>query len=76
MPIYLYRCEKCGSKLEVLQNMSGIVQLCCGKAMTKVPQAPAVIKVRGLNSPTRRWAEKYKLGDPQPSMGSRHGEKY
>ena len=76
MPLYLYECEKCGTKLETVCGMAGIVEFCCGKVMKKMPTAPAIIKVRGLSSPTRRWADKYKPGDPQPSMGSIHGEKY
>lgn len=44
MPIYLYKCEKCGYKLEVL---GGGIPLCCGKAMTKQITTHAMFKMKG-----------------------------
>lgn len=63
MPIYLYRCEKCGTKLEVLQHMDGIAQLCCGKAMTKLPTTHAVFQMKGSHgggrSARRQWCHNW-----------------
>lgn len=77
MPVYLYKCEKCGNTVEILQNIGGIAQLCCGKAMVKVPTAP-MLRFRGEhgNSPTRKWCEGWYPGKPTYSTGSLHGEKY
>lgn len=57
MPIYLYKCEKCGSKVEVLSPQGG-VPLCCGKAMAKLPTFPAMFKMKGIHS--QGYKEGYK----------------
>ena len=55
MPIYLYQCEKCSSKVEVLQSLSGGIPFCCGKPMKKLPTAPAMVKMKGMGGyPSRR----------------------
>jgi len=55
MPIYLYQCEKCGSKTEVIQGWDGVALLCCGKAMSKMPTSQAMVKMKGMGGyPSRR----------------------
>ena len=46
MPIYRFECEVCGNKIEVIQNF-GVVQLCCGKAMKKIPTTHSMFKMKG-----------------------------
>lgn len=46
MPIYLYQCEKCGNKVEILSPQGG-VPLCCGKVMSKRPALIAMVKMKG-----------------------------
>lgn len=77
MPIYLYKCVKCGNKIEVLRSLSGGIPLCCDKTMARVPTAP-MLRFRGEhgNSPTRKWCESWYPGKPTYSTGSLHGEKY
>ena len=59
MPIYLYRCEKCGNKLEVVQGFNEGIPLCCGKVMTKLPTTHAVFQMKGSHgggrSARRKW---------------------
>ena len=47
MPLYLYKCEKCGSKLETIRSIAGEIPLCCDKAMNKLPTTPAMVKWKG-----------------------------
>ncbi len=47
MPIYEYYCDKCVKHIEVLQRMDTEPPLCCGKAMTKKPTHPAMVRIRG-----------------------------
>ena len=55
MPIYLYQCEKCGTKSEILQGIHEGLPLCCGKPMKKLPTFPTMVKVRGMGGyPSRR----------------------
>ena len=43
MPVYVYRCRKCGQDVEVVQTMAqldGVSPVCdCGGRMERVPQA-------------------------------------
>lgn len=65
MPIYIYECEKCGNKIEVL---NGGVPLCCGKAMAKRPTFPALVKWKGEGGfPSMRRA--YKRGTAPYTKG-------
>ncbi len=45
MPIYIYKCEQCGSTPEVMHSIDGESPLCCAKPMLKLPTLPAIIKV-------------------------------
>lgn len=48
MPIYNYRCEKCGSEIEVLQQMDAVGPHCsCGESMTKKPTFPSMVIWKG-----------------------------
>ena len=70
MPTYLYKCEKCGSKAEVIQSIVGGLPLCCGKAMTQLPTAPAMFKVKGIHS------EGYKEGYKKEYLKSKGQEEW
>lgn len=61
MPIYLYQCEKCGTKLEIRQGIHEGIPPCCGVAMKKVPTAPSIIRTMGTNK-TRTYSKGYKQG--------------
>ena len=68
MPIYVYQCEKCGNKLEVVQNLGGVPMLCCGKAMDRVPTSHSMVKWTGEGGfPTMRKA--YKRGTAPNTRG-------
>jgi len=55
MPIYLYRCAKCGSEIEVIHNMKQDTPDCCGSPMLKLPTCPAMVKMKGMGGyPSRR----------------------
>jgi len=54
MPIYLYKCEVCGSKVEMVQGITGAVPFCCGKSMTKLPTSPAIIRIKGMGGKLAR----------------------
>lgn len=46
MPVYLFECERCRGKKEVLQNFSGEAPICCGEPMNKLPTHPTTIKIK------------------------------
>jgi putative FmdB family regulatory protein len=45
MPVYEYRCEQCGEKLEVIQKFSDadLTEHKCGGKLVKVMSPPALI---------------------------------
>ncbi len=56
MALYIYQCEKCGNKIEVL---NGRVPLCCSEAMSKRPTAHVMVKWKGEGGfPSMRRAYK------------------
>ena len=61
MPIYRYKCEKCGSVTELIQGLAGAIPLCCGKAMVKQLTSPSIITIRGKGG-TRTFSKGYKEG--------------
>jgi len=61
VPIYLYKCEKCGNKTEVIQGIAEGTPFCCGKLMVKLPTSPAMIKMKGMDNVLMR-SEGYKEG--------------
>lgn len=70
MPVYIYQCEKCKNRVEVLQGLQGGVPLCCGKAMTKMPTFPAMVKMKGMGGyPSRR--KQFKGTAPYTSRSTR-----
>lgn len=45
MPLYEYLCESCGERAEILQRISDSPEAACpncGKAMRRLPSAPAI----------------------------------
>lgn len=46
MPIYVYKCAKCGGTLKVLQKMDAPPPKCCGKPAGKV-MAPSNFVLKG-----------------------------
>lgn len=55
MPIYQYRCDKCGTETEELLPYEHEKPVCCGEAMTIMPTFPAMVKIKGMGGyPSRR----------------------
>ena len=59
MPIYQYKCEKCGSKIEIRQGFTGAVPLCCGKAMKRIPSLPLPARILNRDG-HRQYPDLYK----------------
>lgn len=45
MPLYDYKCEKCGDTVEVLCSSDAEPVMCCGQPMTRQMPGPGSIKV-------------------------------
>jgi predicted nucleic acid-binding Zn ribbon protein len=56
MPLYVYGCDKCGSKQELYQpTMEALPPKCCGEDMAKLPTFPSMVKMKGEGGyPSRR----------------------
>jgi len=57
MPIYCYRCNKCGRELEKIQKVNENPIACpsCGRMMAKLPTFPVMVKIKGMGGyPSRR----------------------
>ena len=57
MPIYEYKCSKCGDEVEILRAMADDLPDCtdCGIPMERQITAPAMIKIKGGGGyPSRR----------------------
>lgn len=61
MPLYSFKCDKCGNKVEMLQQVVEAIPICCGKAMTKLPSSPAILRIMGKGG-TRTYSRGYKEG--------------
>ena len=50
MPLYLYECEPCGSKVEALQSLGTTEKDCpeCGEAMAKRPTCQSLVLMNRL----------------------------
>lgn len=59
MPIYEYKCGKCGRKLEIVQGFKEGLPLCCGKGMNRIPASPSLIRITGKGG-TRTYSRGYK----------------
>lgn len=59
MPIYEYRCSKCKTEVETVQQIGASPPICCGEGMEKTPTFPAMVKMKGEGGyPSRRkWAK-------------------
>jgi len=77
MPIFIFECQVCKGKMEVVQRYGG-VPFCCGKPMVMQPTAPALVRIKngGGNSARRKWARDWTPESPKFHTGSLHGEKY
>ncbi len=55
MPIYLYKCEQCQTKVERLLPIGGDAPICHGEGMRQVPTFPVMVKWKGEGGyPSRR----------------------
>lgn len=55
MPIYGYKCSRCGTKTEMLQRIGEKPPVCCDKEMGKEPTYPVMVKITGEGGyPSRR----------------------
>ena len=76
MPLYLYRCERCGSERELVRPYDSEV-ICCDLPMSKVPQPLAFIRIKGKGYPSRRkWMDNWTPDSLKFPTASVHGEKY
>lgn len=74
MPLYDYKCDKCGTIAEVLGEREII---CCGELMRRKISLPAMIRIKGEGYPARRkWMDNWTPDSTNISTGSLHGEKY
>ena len=46
MPIYIYKCEKCGKVKEVMQSYDAMI-MCCDKPMVRQMPTSVGIKFKG-----------------------------
>lgn len=61
MPIFLYQCEECGDRIEILSPQEGVPS-CCGKSMTKLMSKPALMhrtNERGRTIRSKGYKEGY-----------------
>lgn len=75
MPLYEYRCEKCGARVEKIQKFSDPpVATCekCGGKLTRLLSAPA-IQFKGSGWYVTDYARKSKSGDTGKSDGGSDG---
>jgi len=72
MPIYDYRCDKCGQTIEILQLGDEKSPICCERAMRRLISVPAMIGKKAR----KKWAENWTPDSPPFRTGSLHGEKY
>ncbi len=55
MPIYPYRCPKCGRDTELIQQMGALPPVCCESFMERIPTFPGLVKIKGEGGyPSRR----------------------
>lgn len=50
MPLFDYRCERCGQTKEVLVKETTEPVYCCGIWATRLPSTPGMFRVRGYNA--------------------------
>lgn len=75
MPLYEYRCEKCGARVEKIQKFSDPpLATCekCGGKLTRLLSAPA-IQFKGSGWYVTDYARKSKSGDTGKSDGGSDG---
>ena len=55
MPLYDYRCHKCGKELTVIRPIDADTPRCCEVPMGKLLTFPAMVKIKGEGGyPSRR----------------------
>ena len=55
MPIYGWKCNRCGVTMETYTAIGGDTPIHCGEPMSKMPSFPAMVKVKGDGGyPSRR----------------------
>lgn len=48
MPIYQYKCQKCGVEMELIQEIGSDTRpVCCGEEMVKLPTFPSLVIMKG-----------------------------
>jgi len=75
LPLYEYRCEKCGARVEKIQKFSDPpLATCekCGGKLTRLLSAPA-IQFKGSGWYVTDYARKSKSGDAGKSDGGSDG---
>lgn len=75
MPLYEYRCEKCGARVEKIQKFSDPpLAICekCGGGLTRLLSAPA-IQFKGSGWYVTDYARKSKSDDTGKSDGGSDG---
>jgi putative FmdB family regulatory protein len=77
MPLYDYRCPKCGKIIETVQLGEIHAPLCCGEDAERIYAPPALIRIKGNGYPSRRkWMDNWTPQSEPFSIGSIHGERY
>jgi len=55
MPVYDYKCSRCGAEIEAVQQMGNRPPVCCGEEMDRKYTSPPMIKMKGEGGyPSRR----------------------
>ena len=73
-PIYLYGCDRCNGKREILQGISDDAPICCNEPMTRLPTCPAKIEVKDKRG-IRKYPEGYKEDYAKDYQGRLQGRK-
>ncbi len=69
MPIYRYKCVKCGNVKDLLLDLSAEAPACCDKSMERQLTSPSLITIKGEGG-TRTYSKGYKEGYSQEYLKS------
>lgn len=74
MPLYDYKCDKCGTIREVVQ-LGDKEPICCGISMRRKIGLPAYIRIKGEGYPSRRkWMDNWTPESPPFKVVPEDGE--